>query len=163
MNTVTNNYLSRAETWLFITILVYFLMNGAQIFETVVIVPAWTSSPPDSLQMLKRIDLKTFWIAIHSIHEIIFIVAIICCWKLDIRNWLLILFAIHFAVRIWTLTYFAPHIMEFQEITTSTTIGADLLNKTSLWKKLNYIRVGIFIAVSFALIPLLLKLVRANG
>lgn len=33
------NYIVRAETWLFITTLVYFLMNGAQIFETAVIVP----------------------------------------------------------------------------------------------------------------------------
>jgi hypothetical protein len=32
MNTITVNYFSRAETWLFITTLAYFMMNGAQIF-----------------------------------------------------------------------------------------------------------------------------------
>jgi hypothetical protein len=120
MNNITANYLARAETWLFITTLAYFLMNGAQIFETAVIVPKWTASPPDSFQLFKGkygLDFKTFWIAMHSLHEITFILAVIFCWKLDpIRNWLLILFAIHFAVRVWTLMYFAPNIMSCPEI-----------------------------------------------
>lgn len=39
MEQLTTNYLTRAESWLFITILAYFMMNGAQLFETAVIVP----------------------------------------------------------------------------------------------------------------------------
>lgn len=164
MNTITANYLSRAETWLFITILIYFLMNGAQVFETAVIVPKWTSSPPDSFQLFKNpygLDLKTFWIAIHSLHEVTFIIAIAFCWKIDFaRNWLLILFAIHFAVRVWTLAYFAPNIIEFQKIANSASSGVELMKRVSLWKTLNYIRVGVFIAVSIGLIPLLFKLLK---
>lgn len=162
MNTLTANYLSRAETWLFITILVYFLMNGAQVFETAVIVPKWAVSPPDSFQLFRNpygLDLKTFWIAIHSLHEITFIMAIAFCWKIDFaRNWLLILFAIHFAVRIWTLAYFAPNIIEFQKIANSTATATDLLKRVTLWKILNYVRVSLFIAVSLGLIPLLIRL-----
>ncbi|NBA84686.1 transposase [Emticicia sp. CRIBPO] len=164
MNTITANYLSRAETWLFITILIYFLMNGAQVFETAVIVPKWTSSPPDSFQLFKNpygLDLKTFWIVIHSLHEVTFIIAIAFCWKIDFaRNWLLILFAIHFAVRVWTLAYFAPNIIEFQKIANSASSGVELMKRVSLWKTLNYIRVGVFIAVSIGLIPLLFKLLK---
>jgi hypothetical protein len=97
----------------------------------------------------------------HSLHEITFIVAIIFCWKLDpIRNWLLILFAIHFAVRAWTLMYFAPNIIEFQKIANSTNAGTDLLNRANLWRTLNYIRVGLFIAVSLGLIPLCIKIMN---
>lgn len=164
MNQLTVNYLSRAEIWLFITTLVYFLMNGAQIFETSVIVPKWTASPPESFQMFKgkySLDFKTFWIVMHSIHEITFILAIIFCWKVDfIRNWLLILFAIHFAVRVWTLIYFAPNIIEFQKFANSISVGTDLLSRVTLWKTLNYIRVGIFIAISVGLVPLYLKLIN---
>ena len=162
MNNITANYLSRAETWLLITTLAYFLMNGAQIFETAVIVPKWTASPPESFQIFKGkygLDFKAFWITMHSLHEITFILAIIFCWKLDlIRNWLVVLFIIHFAVRVWTLVYFAPNIIEFQKIANTTNIGADLLNRTNLWRTLNYIRVGIFIAVSLGLIPLCIKI-----
>jgi hypothetical protein len=164
MNSITANYLSRAETWLFISILVYFLMNGAQVFETAVIVPKFTASPPESFQMFKGkygLDFKVFWIVVHSIHEIIFILTIVFCWRLEfIRNWLIVLFAIHFAVRAWTLIYFAPNIIEFQSIANSTAEGTDLQSRAILWKNLNYLRVGLFVAVSIGLIPLYFKLLH---
>jgi hypothetical protein len=161
---ITAEYLSRAETWLFITTLFYFLMNGAQIFETAVIIPKWTASPPESFRMFKGkygLDLKTFWIVLHSIHEITFILAIIFCWKLIfIRDWLLVLFAIHFAVRVWTLIYFAPNIIEFQKIENDEGESNELLKRTIRWKNLNYVRVGLFIVVSVGLIPLLIKILH---
>jgi hypothetical protein len=163
MQHITANYLSRAETWLFITTRIYFLMNGAQLFETAVIVPKWTVSPPASFQLFKGkygLDFKTFWIVLHSIHELTFILAIFFCWKLEIRNWLLILFAIHFAVRVWTLVYFAPNIIEFQKMANLGNEGSALLSKTTLWRQLNYLRVGLFIAVSIGLIPLYTKLIH---
>ncbi|QHT71092.1 transposase [Rhodocytophaga rosea] len=163
MNDITQHYINRAEIWLLITTLVYFLMNGAQIFETAVIVPKWTASPPESFQLFKGkygLDFKPFWIGLHSIHEITFILAIIFCWKLEIRNWLLVLFALHFAVRVWTLIYFAPNIIEFQKIANKSGLETDLLSRAAIWRNLNYIRVGIFIAVSIGLIPLYLKLLQ---
>lgn len=163
MNESTTNVLTRAEIWLCITTLIYFVMNGAQIFETFVIIPKWTASPPRSLHYFKGkygMDLKTFWVVIHSIHEITFILAIIFCWKLTIRNPLLILFAIHFAVRVWTILYFAPNLMAFQSVANSETTMQNLLEKTTIWRNLNYIRVGVFITVSVALIPLCLKVLN---
>jgi len=162
MDSITTNYLTRAEIWLCITTLIYFLMNGAQIFETLVFVPRWTASPPDNFKLLldgRGASLKFFWIIIHSLHEIIFILAIIFCWKIDpVRNWLLILFAVHFAVRAWTLSYFAPNIIDFQKIAEKQTLAEDLISRTSLWQTLNYIRVALFMAVSIGLIPLCIKL-----
>lgn len=161
MNT-TFQEIAKAELWLLITILVYFLMNGAQIFETAAIVPKWSSNPPESFSLISGangIDLKSFWIAFHSIHEITFFIAIYFCWKIEpVRNWLLILFAIHFAVRVWTLLYFAPNIMDFQKIAARDVINsAELATRTALWRSLNYVRVAIFIAVSIGLVPLLYK------
>ncbi len=162
MENLTVAYLTRAELWLCITTLVYFLMNGAQIFETLVFVPKWTASPPDNFNLLldgKGASLKNFWIICHSIHEVTFILAIIFSWKIDpIRNWLLILFAVHFAVRVWTLSYFAPNIIDFQKVAETPSLAKDLINRTSLWQTLNYVRVAIFVAVSIGLIPLCIKL-----
>jgi len=138
-------------------------MNGAQIFETFVIVSKWTASPPESLHYFRgkyAMDLKTFWIIIHSIHEITFILAIVFCWKSDIRASLLILFAIHFVVRVWTILYFAPNIMEFETIANSENSTQNFIDKATLWRKLNYIRVGVFLAVSIALIPLCMKVLN---
>lgn len=162
MENITIGYLTRAEIWLCISTLIYFLMNGAQIFETAVIVPKWTASPPETFQMFFKgkygLDFKVFWIVFHSLHEITFILAIVFSWKLiPIRNGLLILFAIHFLVRVWTLSYFAPNVIEFQKIAEGLNSETDLVKRANLWKTLNYIRVGIFIAVSLGLIPLCIK------
>ncbi len=162
MEKITDAYIIRAELWLCITTLIYFLINGAQIFETLVFVPKWVTSPPDNFKLLsdgKGASLKFFWIISHSLHEIVFILAIVFSWKLDpVKNWLLVLFAIHFAVRIWTVAYFAPNIIEFQKIAETPTLAKDLMRRTSLWQILNYVRVAIFIAVSIGLVPLCIKL-----
>lgn len=163
INTATN-YLTTAETWLILTILAYCMMNGAQLFETFVIVPKWTAAPPQSFQLFKGqygLDMKAFWIIAHSIHEITFIIAIVCCWKLNlVRNGLLILFLLHFAVRAWTLLYFAPNIIAFQKIANGINEGADLVSKAAFWRNRNYLRVGLFIAISLAQIILWLKVFR---
>lgn len=162
MANITASYLTRAEIWLSITTLIYFLMNGAQIFETLVFVPKWAATPTASFKLLldgQGVGLKLFWIVFHSLHEITFILAIIFCWKIDpIRNWLLILFVIHFAVRVWTLIYFAPNIIDFQKVAENLSLAKDLKNRISLWQTLNYFRVAIFIAVSLGLVPLCIKL-----
>lgn len=161
MNSITANYLTRAEVWLFVTTLAYFLMNGAQIFETAVVVPKWTAAPPESLRLFQGkygLDFKMFWIIMHSIHEITFILAIIFCWKIaPVRNGLLLLFVIHVAVRVWTLTYFAPNIIAFQKAADTTGVDTDLLSRAGLWRTMNYIRVGLFIALSLGLLPLCAK------
>ncbi|HEX2616470.1 MAG TPA: transposase [Flavobacteriales bacterium] len=163
MEHLTSSYLSRAELWLFITMLAYFLMNGAQLFETFVLVPKWSAAPPDSFVFFRAphgIDLKTFWIIAHSLHEITFVLALVFCWKLDIRNALLVLFVLHVAVRVWTLMYFAPNVIDFQGIANGAPSIGDLLSRTTLWRNLNYVRVGLFVAVSAGLVPLYLNVLR---
>jgi hypothetical protein len=159
---MTAEYLSRAELWLGITTLIYFIMNGAGLFETAVLIPKWTAAPPESFRLFEGkqgLDLKTFWITIHSIHEITFILAIAFCWQLtDIRNGLVILFVLHFAVRVWTLAYFAPKIIEFQKIANSGEYVPNLQKRATLWRQFNYLRMGMFIAISLGLIPLLRQL-----
>lgn len=162
MEIITADYLTRAEVWLCITTLIYFLMNGAQIFETLVFVPKWAKSPPQNFGLLldgTGASLKSFWIIFHSIHEITFIIAIVFSWKIaPIRDWLLILFSIHFAVRIWTILYFAPNIIDFQKMAQTANFSTNLVERIARWQKLNYVRVGIFVAISIGLLPLCIKL-----
>ena len=161
------NQLAKPEFWLCLTTLIYFLMNGAQIFETLVFVPKWTTSPPDNFKLLldgPGISLKSFWIIFHSIHEVTFILAIISCWNMiSIRNCLLLLFGLHFAVRIWTVLYFAANIIAFQKIAETGELISNLATKTATWQGLNYLRVAIFIAVSLGLIPLCIELLKQGN
>lgn len=163
MENIDLAYLARAEFWVLANLLVYFMMNGAQIFETLVLVPKWAADPPRSFNYLtdnNGASLKTFWTVFHSVHEVIFMISIAFCWQLaPIRNWLLVLFALHFAVRAWTLAYFAPSIINFEKIGNGKVPPPPtLVGKVAKWKQLNYLRVGIFIAISIGLALLYLQL-----
>ncbi|WP_312305664.1 transposase [Chryseobacterium sp.] len=167
MESLTTTDVARAEIWLCITTLLYFMMNGAQIFETLVFIPKWVSSPPENFKLLldgKGVSLKIFWIVFHSAHEIAFILALVFCWKIDpVRNWLFILFIAHIAVRAWTLIFFAPNIIDFQKLAETSVIPENLAYRTSAWQKLNYIRVAIFIAISIGFIPLCIKVLNLRS
>ena len=164
---LSSSYLTNAMVALVVTTALYFLMNGAQVFETALIVPAWTAAPPSSLGMFQgpfRLDFKVFWIVLHSLHEITFIVALVLCWRIpDVRNWLLVLLAAHIAVRVWTLLYFAPTIIAFQGMPYSSTVDETLVEKAARWRNLNYLRVGIFMAVNVGLLPLIFRVARMLG
>jgi len=149
------------ELWLCVSTLMYFLMNGAQIFETFVIVGRWTANPPHSFHYFRKpygMDLKTFWIVLHSIHEVTFILAIIFCWHTDVRNMLLLLFCMHFAIRVWTILYFAPNIIDFQKMANSGVVSADIGQRVLRWRNLNYVRVAGFVVISLAMVPLCFRL-----
>jgi hypothetical protein len=167
MSTSSTNYSKRALFGLVTTTTVYLLMNGAQIFETVLIVPAWTAAPPASLGMFQGgsgLDFKTFWIVFHSLHEITFILALVLCWKLPgIRRWLLGLLVVHIAVRAWTLVYFAPTIIAFQQLPPSSTVDPALVRAAARWRNLNIVRVVLFMAVNLALLPLIFRVGRMLG
>jgi hypothetical protein len=70
---------------------------------------------------------------------------------------------IHFAVRLWTLAYFAPNSIEFQKLAIEGAASTELLNTTSRWRMLNYIRMGIFMAVSLVLIPTCIKILNLKA
>lgn len=152
-------YLTEPKNLMLLNILIYFLMNGSQIFETLVFIPKWTENAPSKFVLLldkPGVGLKSFWTMIHSLHEVIFIVNIIVCWNIpNVRNWLVFLFLLHFAVRVWTILYFAPNIIRFQKIAKDGVDYDDTLEENVLrWKRLNILRVFLFILISIALIPL---------
>ena len=163
MNGVSVAYFQRAEWWLFINTLTYFLMNGAQVFETAVLVPKWTKAPPKSLKVLQgpfAPDLKTFWIIFHSLHELLFFAALIFCWRMvDVRHALLVILVLHFAVRVWTVGWFAPAIMRFQQLNPLENLR-DLSQSVHRWRQLNYLRVSIFVGLSICMAAVLATMVR---
>lgn len=147
---------SNATQWLFYSICAYFIMNGAQVWETALMVPAWTATPPASLIFFQKpygLDFKIFWIVIHGIHEMLLITALVFNWRIKkLRNLILLVLIGHIAVRVWTLLYFAPTLIEFQQLPYSNTVDVFLQEKAAQWRYLNYLRVAIFFALNFLLI-----------
>jgi hypothetical protein len=161
----TSIHFGAAQIALIVSTLLYFALNGAQLFETAVLVPKWTASPPDSFAMFRgpyAIDLKTFWITAHSVHELSMLAAIALCWKLEIRNALLLVLLLHFLVRAWTLAFFAPEIISFQRIAETGEGVIDLVRRVTLWKRLNGVRVAAYVALSLGMIPLCARALRVQ-
>ncbi|WP_439484344.1 transposase [Cyclobacterium plantarum] len=144
--------IKRANFWLFLALSLYFLMNGAQLWETAIMVPAWTAAPPESLHFFQEpygVDFKVFWIVVHSTHELVLIIALIFNWPFKSRrNAMVVLLVIHIGIRAWTLQYFAPTIIEFQAMEAAPVVIPELVEKAETWKSLNYIRVGLFYLVN---------------
>lgn len=158
---------SRADSWLFLSIVAYFMMNGAQLWETAIIIPTWTQAPPASLIFFQgpyRLDFKYFWIVVHSVHEVIFILALIFNWKIrDRRLPMALLFLAHIGVRAWTLVYFVPTIIDFQQMPIVNNIDPHLEERAARWKNLNYLRVGLFFTINTALAFLFCYQSESNG
>lgn len=146
-----------ADLWLITAVCSYFVMNGAQIWETAVLIPAWTEAPPASLIFFQQpygLNLKTFWIVMHTINDVLFIWALIFNWQLkERRNFLIPLFIIHLGIRTWTVHYFAQEIIFFQNITHSFALNPELVERADKWKMWNYLRVALFFMINFSLIP----------
>lgn len=159
LNNDQTKEIPKADLWLFIAVSAYFVMNGAQLWETALMIPAWTKAPPASLIFFREPyapDLKTFWILVHSIHDLSLIAALVFNWRIPARrNPMLLLIAIHIGVRAWTLAYFAPTIIEFQHVPYSDSVDSGLLEKAALWRQMNYLRVGLFVLANLGLAALL--------
>ncbi|TGM43222.1 hypothetical protein EHQ75_03260 [Leptospira levettii] len=168
-NFVSHQSLSIAKYTLLLNLLIYFLMNGAQIFETIVFVPRWANGTVPDLGLLnteyKSADLKYFWILFHSLHEIIFLVSLIFCYQIDgIGNDLFLLFILHIGVRAWTIIYFANKIIWFQSMAnTIDKYSIKVFSDIKKWVIWNYIRVIIYIGISILMVPLTIKILNMNG
>jgi hypothetical protein len=56
--------------------------------------------------------------------------------------------------------YFAPTIIEFQGMPHAATVDAAMVSKAARWRHLNYLRVGIFMAINLAHLPLIFRVAR---
>ena len=140
MSAASVAYLKRALFWLVTTTAMYPLMNGAQIFETALIVPAWTAAPPRGmLQGPYRVDFKAFWIAFHSVHELTFVAALVVCWRLTrVRRWLLVLLVLHILVRVWTIAYSRRRSSRFRACPCPPRSIPLLAQKAAQWRHLKH-------------------------
>lgn len=158
MNTITNKKL-RADQWLYVATALYFVMNGAQLWETAIMVPAWAAGPPASLFFFKTaygLDFKLFWMIVHSVHEVFLLIALFFNWRIrQRRNAMLLLLAVHISLRVWTLQYFAPTLMQFMAMDVKPVVDQGLLERATMWKNLNYLRVGLYVMVNLGYVFIL--------
>ena len=145
---------------LFITVLLFGVLNGGGIFEEIVVAPVWSASPPTSFALIQEpngLSLTSFWIPFHIAANIFLVIALVLNWQNRIRrNYLLIVLAIYLVIRVATFAYFAPEIIAFENTPAQGPYSPELKARAELWTILSLLRtigeIGINILLLIAII-----------
>jgi hypothetical protein len=142
---------NRGNRWILYSLCALFFTTGASLWETIIFTPVWTAGAPKSLSFLgtKGLHPAAFWFVAHSLSEVILILALVFNWKVNDRRMPLLAMVVLYAiVRIWTLAYFAPTFIEFQNFPFTPTVDEALTGRTLLWRNLNYVRTGLVVLLN---------------
>jgi hypothetical protein len=88
---------------------------GGGFYEVSVVDPAWPARPDIVHPENGGISRKRFWIPAHVVFELLLIVSLVLFWSQpQVRNALLVAFASHAAMRIWSAFDFIPKALAFE-------------------------------------------------
>jgi hypothetical protein len=110
---------------------------GGGLYEHIVLTRMWSSSPPSSFSIIQPntgVPLQRFWIPVHVAITVFLFLAIILTWG-DSRVRLLLIVGLvsYIAMRIWSILYFIPEMLAFQQIPSDSAPTAELSAKVAKW------------------------------
>lgn len=114
-----------------------FVQIGAQLFAMLTIVQTLVKNPPKSFQMLSGdygYDSSIFWDTIPNVTTLLFVIALIACWKTKARTWIIISFSIFIFARVFAIVVVEPRFAEL----VSGESSANLNEMTSTWYRLDW-------------------------
>ena len=93
---------------------------GGGLYESMVLVPLWSKSPPASFAIIQPgtgVPLQYFWIPVHVAITLFMVAAIALTWRDPrVRRWLLAGAASYVVMRAWSAVFFIPGMLAFQSI-----------------------------------------------
>lgn len=88
---------------------------GGGLYETLVVDPYWPKRPGIIQPRNGGISRRRFWIPVHTIFEVLLVVALIAAWgDADTRLALLVALGSHAVMRVWSLVDFVPKAVAFE-------------------------------------------------
>ena len=146
---------------LFVTIILWGTLLGGIVYSHLVYFPVYLSALPDSAVVVTGpygIHDARFWLTIHPLLIVSFIVTLVLNWKYKPRRKLiLITFAVYIVVLILTQIYFVPELMAFERSAHSSVPPAEWLVRGQRWQTLSLIRGAV---CYLNVLPLLLALTK---
>jgi hypothetical protein len=110
---------------------------GGGVYEFVVVDPAWPRRPEIIQPARGGVSRKRFWIPAHTAFELLLIAALVAAWSWpEVRNLLLIAFASHVIMRLWSAFDFIPKALAFERADPSniTEDAARSWSRRSRWR-----------------------------
>jgi hypothetical protein len=130
------------------------LVFGAGLYECLVVHPAWSRQPPESLvgfvgSPVSRMNLPAFWVPVTPLYALSGLAVLAMALWAGSRDVPLILSAVcAVSALAWTLAYFRPTIQRLLQDGGGNTPAARLQSEARRWVRLNWIRVAL-VAVSW--------------
>jgi hypothetical protein len=90
---------------------------GGAFYEYLVLDPVWPRNPSLIQSQHGGVKRVGFWLPAHIAFELILISSLILTWKeIHIRTWLVVAFAAHAIMRIWSALDFIPKAIAFEKV-----------------------------------------------
>lgn len=131
------------------------IQTGAGLFETRVLIPLWSSSPPESVvtyhaQALRPDSGRRFWIFLTPLVGLISALNLIVAWQSEgpRRAWWLLGAGASTAVIIVTFTYFVPVLLRL--LRAGEMPATEVAGMVRWWVRLNWLRAVVLMAAWLA-------------
>jgi hypothetical protein len=110
---------------------------GGGFYESVVLTPLWSKSPPSSFWMIQPgtgVPLQRFWIPVHVAITLLIILALVTTWRdMTVRRLLLVALLSYIVMRLWSGLFFIPEMLAFQKVPLDSIPSVELLARVSRW------------------------------
>jgi hypothetical protein len=110
---------------------------GGGMFESVVLAPLWSSSPPASFSIIQPgtgVPLQRFWIPVHTATTVVMLLSLVLTWReTAVRRLLLIALMSYIVMRVWSGIFFIPEMLAFQEVPLDSSATAELSARVAAW------------------------------
>lgn len=130
------------------------LVFGASVYEMLIVYPAWSRKPPESLRgfmetPVSRINIGGFWKPVAPLYALSGLASVGIALLVARQGVALIVSAACAAAAVaWTLVYFRPTVVRFLEMGGGDTPAERLQIEVLRWIRLNWIRTGL-VAISW--------------
>jgi hypothetical protein len=148
------------DIFLILVCISFIIVIGAAVYEHMGVVPQWSEAPPKSLSMFQGeygLNSGRFWMSIHPVTLLLFIIALVTNWKTFRRRNILIAFIGYLIILAITSVYFVPTLMEFINTPYSDTVDPTLVDRASMWETLSLVRLVALLVLAYILLSALLK------
>jgi len=125
---------------------------GGGLYEFSVVDPYWPRRP-DLIQPARGgVSRRRFWIPAHVAFELVLIASLVAAWSHpQVRHWLLVAFASHAVMRIWSAYDFIPKALAFERAENVAEPAARGWTRRSRWRlPLDLITCGAMLAALVA-------------
>jgi hypothetical protein len=110
---------------------------GGGFFESFVLIPLWSTSPPASFAVIQPgtgVPLQRFWIPVHVAITVCMLLALVMTWgEPTVRRLLLVALVSYIVMRVWSGLFFIPEMLAFQQVPLNEAPSAALSARVATW------------------------------